>query len=776
MKSANLKILLICLVSLLPTRLLFAQEVALPDTLKSSAVDSVAIAAMDSIAVAPDSIAVGARDSLVAGGMLAAVDSIAVADSLAVGDSLAVADSLQSTAVELTERQKRKMYRDSVKMVRDSIRLSTPRVLNTSAFPDSLYYEKIIAWNTNTYFNKQKRIDVDTTFNDWYTEYPFFHEDVNATYLGVIGSATQNFNWFKRRELDVAPFYAPYLPYTYTPETMPFYNTKTPYTVLAYWGTLFSYTNKEESSMKFMNTQNITPGLNLHLEYHMYGGKGLLTREGTNNRTFSLTANYLGERYVANGGFISNTIRRDENGGVANTQEVRDTVLDAKTIAINLNEASNRIVKKSYFINHSYGIPIRFGQKKDTLIRDTLIRDSLTTEVAKNDRDSLGAGEGTMAYIGHYGEYSHYTKFYHDKIGTSDRRGREFYNNKFYIDPTTSADSMRVADFTNRLFVRLQPWSNDAIISQIEGGIGYQMLTYFAFTPESFLYKNSNVSLNNSYIYASANGKFRKYFSWEGFGKFNFLGHNMGDFDINANATFSFYPFKDKSEGVNLTARFSTSLKRPDYYSEHLYSNHFIWDNNFGKISKTKIEGELNIPKWKMSAYFGYALVNNNIYYDTLGIIRQTPDLVNVMSAYLQKDFKIWMFHLDNQILFQLSSNQESIPLPLLALHLRYYFEFPIVRNVLTAQIGADGTFTTSYYAPTYNPATGQFHNQVSEKLGNTPYIDVFANLQWKNACIFLKFTNATQGWPSGDYFSAYPYIKPKRAFKLGIFWPFFVK
>ena len=257
MKSANLKILLICLVSLLPTRLLFAQERALPDTLKSATADSVAVAALDSIAVAgADSLAAAGIDSLA----LAGRDSIAVAgmDSLAVAgaDSLAMADSLAAPKVVLTEKQKRKMYRDSVKAVKDSIRLSTPRILETCAFPDSLYYEKIFAWNTNTYFNKQERIQVDTTFNDWYTESPFFHEDVNATYLGVIGSASQNFNWFKRREFDIAPFYAPYLAYTYTPETMPFYNTKTPHTILAYWGTLFSYTNKEESSMKFMNTQN----------------------------------------------------------------------------------------------------------------------------------------------------------------------------------------------------------------------------------------------------------------------------------------------------------------------------------------------------------------------------------------------------------------------------------------------------------------------------------------------------------------------------------------
>ena len=99
-----------------------------------------------------------------------------------------------------------------------------------------------------------------------------------------------------------------------------------------------------------------------------------------------------------------------------------------------------------------------------------------------------------------------------------------------------------------------------------------------------------------------------------------------------------------------------------------------------------------------------------------------------------------------------------------------------VVKNVMKVQIGADGTFTTAYYAPAYNPATGQFHNQTSEKVGNCPYIDVFANFQWKTATIFLKFTNANQGWPNADYFSAYHYIKPKRAFKVGIFWPFFVK
>jgi len=40
--------------------------------------------------------------------------------------------------------------------------------------------------------------------------------------------------------------------------------------------------------------------------------------------------------------------------------------------------------------------------------------------------------------------------------------------------------------------------------------------------------------------------------------------------------------------------------------------------------------------------------------------------------------------------------------------------------------------------------------------------------------CLFVKVTNVAQGWPEGDYFSAFPYIRPVRQFKLGIFWPFY--
>ncbi|OFZ08502.1 MAG: hypothetical protein A2322_03550 [Bacteroidetes bacterium RIFOXYB2_FULL_39_7] len=102
--------------------------------------------------------------------------------------------------------------------------------------------------------------------------------------------------------------------------------------------------------------------------------------------------------------------------------------------------------------------------------------------------------------------------------------------------------------------------------------------------------------------------------------------------------------------------------------------------------------------------------------------------------------------------------------------------QFELVKNVLTAQFGADATFNTRYYAPAYSPALGIFHNQNDREIGNYPYIDAFVNLQWKRTSIFVKYINATQGWPDSDYFSAYRYIRPVTAIKFGIHWPFYVK
>ena len=367
---------------------------------------------------------------------------------------------------------------------------------------------------------------------------------------------------------------------------------------------------------------------------------------------------------------------------------------------------------------------------------------------------------------------------YKDNISSSDKLGRAFYDDRFYLNPTKSADSLRVMKFENRAFIRLQPWTSDAIVSKLDVGIGDKLCNYYSFQPSDYIQGRNNVLLNSVYLYAGAKGQYKKYLNWDADGQYTFLGYELNDFGINANVAVNFYPFRrDKQSPLTLRGHFETNLKEPDYYEQHLSTNHFRWDNDFGKISTTKIEAFLDIPRWDLSASFGYGLLDNNIYYDNQGIVQQNTDPMSVMTATLKKNFTLWKVHLDHDALFQLSSNQNVLPLPMLALNLRYYLQFDVVKKVMQMQIGANGRYTTKWYAPAYNPVLGVFHNQDIEQYGNCPYVDVFVNIQWKRACIFLKAVNINMGWPnkSVDYFSAAGYIAPQRAFKFGIHWPFYI-
>ena len=174
----------------------------------------------------------------------------------------------------------------------------------------------------------------------------------------------------------------------------------------------------------------------------------------------------------------------------------------------------------------------------------------------------------------------------------------------------------------------------------------------------------------------------------------------------------------------------------------------------------------------------GWTLMKNHVYYDGLATAKQSESPVSILGISLMKNFKLAGLHFDNKALFQLSSDEEVIPVPMIALNCRWYWQFNVVKNVMQMQIGANVTYTSRWYAPGYSPALGLFHNQKVDKYGDCPYIDAFVNIQWKRACVFAKFVNAGMGWPmdSADYFSAHGYIRPQRGFKLGVFWPFYIQ
>lgn len=671
------------------------------------------------------------------------------------------------------QKVKRKMaISDSLKAikeeklaVRDSIRENTPRVLQTFAIPDSLQFKRLISWKVDQEFHDVKAAVPDTTYNHYFYDYAFRREDVNSTWLGVAGSAVQPYNYFLRREGDSPEFYSFYEPWSYSAKNMQMFNTKTPYTELAYWGTLMAGDAKESDNLHIFTTQNILPEWNYSLLYERWGGGGMLNSETVKNKTLAVGTNYLGERYLMHAGYISNRVISKENGGLVNITDVRDTTIDAREMSVALANANSDIKKKTFFLNQQYRIPFTFindwRMKRDS----TFVPDS-TEDI-------------TTAFIGHSTEWSRYGRNYTDVISATDVIGRGLYNNVFNYNPTSSADSLGLSELDNKLFIRLQPWAAEAAVSKLDVGIGDKLQTYFDSTATGNRFRGNSV-----YAYAGANGRLFRNMTWNARGQLYFAGYHAGDFNVRANAEYRLYPFrKARKSPVSIGASFSTVLRDPDYYQQHMYSNHYIWNNNFDKISITRAGAHVDVPYWKLSADVNYGLLANNIWYDTLGVVRQNTTPMSVLSASLRKDFVIADFvHLDNRVLFQVSSNEDVLPLPLLALNGKYFIQFVVQRNdmgekVLEMQMGANVLYNTPWYSPAWNPALGVFHNQNTTRYENGPIIDLFVNAQWKRACIFVKIENAAMRWfDTADYFSAHHYINTQRVVKFGLFWPFYTQ
>ena len=675
-------------------------------------------------------------------------------------------DNEQKIARLLHRQDSIQQIKDSLKHIKDSILENTPRILETAYLPDSLYYKRLVAWKHDRYFNRVEPFVWDTTFNYHFHDYPYLKEDIGGTSLGMTGSAVQTYNFFKREDpRSTVSYYAPYESWTYTPSSIPMFNTKTPYTELAYYGNILNSETTSNDDIRIFTTQNIVPALNVALEFKTYGGAGILQNSKARNKTAFATANYLGKRYLAHGGIIWNSVNRAENGGLTDLNMVRDTtVKDVRELSVYLTTATNKYTKRTVFFDQSVRIPFSF-------IEDLKHRG----DTAYVRKDSLNK-DLTSVFLGTSSEWSVYNKMYSDN--NLDQTAKAFYNNTFYINPLKSADSLHTMRLDNRVFLRFQPWHENAVVSKVEGGVGDRYQSHYDIRPGSYLYKQKSAKWNSVYAYAGAEGRLSRYFEWDALGELNFAGHDAGDFFLQGQAKISVFPFRrDSLSPISLTARFETDLKEPDFYEQYMYANHYMWDNDFSKTSTTRIQGSLDFPKWKIYASAGYALLANNIYHDSLGVIRQNKEAMSVLTAALRKDFHLGILRMENSVLFQVSSNEEVVPLPRLAANLRWYLQFPVVReDVLKMQIGVDARYNTKWYAPGFNPVSGSFYNQREEQYGETPLFDIFMNLQWKQACVFLKMENAGQGWPmkKHDYFSAHHYIHPPRIVKFGITWPFY--
>ena len=637
------------------------------------------------------------------------------------------------------------------------------RPLESYYFSDTVRALSNWKWTLDPDYNRVNIAPLDTTLDDWRIDYVFYREGVGDMALGGLGQSSQPINWFDRRQDADFSFARSYDAYTARLDNVPFYNSKKALTNLTHLES--GQKRYREEHLELTHSQNINPSTSANVQYKARSTNGLYDWQRTKNHALSVAAAHTGKRYSIHAAYMNNTVEARENGGVVGEWAIADTIFELPSgvpMRLASSEAKNHYRNNAFFVRQAFAIPLERVTEYDFSLADL-----------------------SAIFIGHQFEYNSWSKVYTDKRATyTNERGEhnedgeytqtthEYYEN-WYIDPKNTRDSISERLISNKLFVQVQPWDRNGVISTIDAGVGIDLHTYSYLRLEDYIAgKMTRDKRTSWYAYGATGGHIKRYADWGVDIKYYPSGYRGGDLSVGADITLRAFI---REHPLILSGKFRQELRSPGYWEENLFSNHYAWFNSFNKESETRFEVNFSVPGIALEVGAWQGVMSDLIYYDTNSRVSQHSGTVSLTSLYARKDFRIAGFHLDHRALVQFTSDESVLPVPLLSAYLSYYYEFWVVRDVLRVQIGFDGRYNTAYHAPSYNPALSVFFNQREVKVGNYPYLDAFVSAKWKRMRILLKLQHLNQNlFGNGEYFQVARYPLNPRMFKFGISWSFY--
>lgn len=620
--------------------------------------------------------------------------------------------------------------------------------IETYLFSDSIKARNVFSWRHNPYNNNVEIIDIDTMLTDFQKDYLFFNtgNSVGAAYLGNLAGAAMPLNYFERKSSAPFTFLDGYSNYLYTPETAKFFNARRPFSQLSFF--MSGQSKRAEEQLRVLHSQNISPSSSFNLDYRNNGTRGMYNNQRSKDKNLSLAFAHTGKRYSIHGGYIYNMGNMQENGGIIDDREVKDTLIDLpQNILINLKDARNTFKGNTFYFTQTYGLPL---VKPDSATKETL-------------------ADVPAVFLGNSFEFTKYKKVYTD----TRLQSYDTYYQNWYINPNQTNDSLSQHLMDLRFFAQVQPYNRNGVFGTIDGGVGFKNESFYNFTMEDYLNSSTKANKKNSlYVYAHAGGQLQKYMKWSGRFKYTPIGYRNQDLEIGGSLEFT---ANVKKKPLSLFLDFQYGMNTPSYWTENYFSNHYAWDNSFKKENETRFSATLRVNSIGLEAGVTQSLLNNKIYWNAASLPAQSSGALSLTGVFLRKDFRLGGLHLNNRVLLQLTSASEVVPVPLVSANATYFYEFNVVKNVLRLQIGLDCFYNTDYYGPGYNPALMQFYNQQSVKTGNYIWMDAFVSGKWKRLRFLVKMQHLNYELFGGrDYFQVAHYPLNRRMLKLGVSWNFY--
>lgn len=636
---------------------------------------------------------------------------------------------------------------------------------------------KLYMWTISETLGERTIIPADTASLNFQSTNLVEGMQGHYNYLGNLGAPRQSRLFFERRNDYPTIFIAPLSFFYFRPDQFKFTNSNVPFTNLTYYkaGSRINGEDRFKSYFSVNANKRLAFGFNIDYLY----GRGYYSNQATSHFNAGIFASYIGEKYQMHAAYNNFFFKMNENGGITDDRyitcpEEMEDVGGNQYIPVRLEETSNRNHDFFVYLTHRYRLGFHREVTKIEETQDPVAR-------RKAERDSTAIPKDTLIVE----EFVPVTSFIHTfKIERSNHRFRSgseptgadaIYDNT-YLQEGFSRDSTLALSVKNVLGISLLEGFNKYAKAGLTAYISHKFSRYTLMNMDTTIANPRPVHYDEQEVFVGGELFKRqgKLLHYNVNGEIGLAGEAIGQFKVNGDIDLNFRLGKDT---VNFYARGHVSNLLPSFYMRHYHSNHFTWDNDdMKKEFRTGVEGELNIDRWGTNLRAGMENIKNYTYFDQNALPAQHSGSVQVLSATLNQNFKLGIFHLDNEITWQKTSNASILPLPDFSLYHNFYLLTKLVK-VLTVQLGADVRYFTSYNAPAYMPATQQFHLQPEDdqvKIGGYPIVNAYLNIHLKRTRIFVMMYHVNAGMGNRQSFLVPHYPINPRLLKIGISWNFY--
>jgi len=578
---------------------------------------------------------------------------------------------------------------------------------------------------------------VDTIHQNYQISNPIDRFSIANSFNGNLGSPIQSKLYFDRPENTDFIFSNAYFPYLMNVKSATFYNTKTPYSNIDYntGGTTF----RDEDHIKFLFTANANKKLNFGTTLDYIYATGEYKDQSSKRFSGSLFGSYLGKHYSATGFVATNNMSNFENGGTKDSVLINPEGIATKDIQTRLLGYSNYKQNQIYY-NHQYSV----GFERAVRINE----------------DSVRMDYVPVTRFAHTIKLDDVRKRYYEPITDTT-----FYKNTYFPKIQTN-DSSALQTLTNTVSISLveefNKWMPFGLTAFVENEI-----QRYTFNKDTLIDKMYQSTTKIGGVLSKQRGQIFKY---NILGELSLIGYKAGNFRLEGNVGGFFKLWNDS---ISLVANGFVRNESASYFLQHYESNHFIWNNDFSNIYRTHIGGTFSIPTRLFSLNVNVENVTKYIYFNSDALPTQYSGNIQILAANLKQNFHVGKFWLENNIVYQVSSQQSRLPLPALTLYHNLYYD-DVWFKVLSMQVGVNVRYHSAYYAPSYMPATGQFYSQSKIMIGNYPVMNAYLNFHLKRTRFFFEYYHVNHLFMKGAYFSMPNYPIDPTITKIGVSWNFY--